>query len=243
MKERPIIFSGPMVRAILDGRKTQTRRPVDMTNPHRPISFLGGEGEEDDPEQWGYFFDGPDHNGYMVLARGLDERRNHGSISIRCPYGDVGDRLWVRETWCLAHPDYHTEQEGEKLGRTIQDGRWCHYAATDDVDDNDGKSPWRPPLFMPRWASRILLEIAEVRIQRLQDISEEDARAEGVKRDDAPCDHKRASCEEIGCLGPTHRSTFCELWDSLNAKRAPWVENPWVWAITFKRVETRETTP
>lgn len=234
MKERPIIFSGPMVRAILDGRKTQTRRPVDMSNPRRPIGFLGGEGEEDDPGEWGYFFDGPDHNGYAVLARGLEERHNHGRISIRCPYGEVGDRLWVRETWQTT-----TTPDDRDVTKLV-------YAA-----DWDGKRPgfceeewsWRPPLFMPRWASRILLEIAEVRIQRLQDISEEDARAEGVKRDDAPCDHKRASCEEIGCLGPTHRSTFCELWDSLNAKRAPWVENPWVWAITFKRVETRETTP
>lgn len=232
MKERPIIFSGSMVCAIIDGRKTQTRRPVDMTNPHRPISFLGGEGEEDDPEQWGYFFDGPDHNGYMVLARGLDERRNHGSISIRCPYGDVGDRLWVRETWCLAHPEYHTEQEGEKLGRTIQDGRWCHYAATDDVDDNDGKSPWRSPLFMPRWASRITLEIAEVRVQRLQDISEEDARAEGV---DPYCDETR----DDGAGRPDdHRTAFAELWNGISTKRAPWAENPWVWVISFKRVES-----
>lgn len=230
MKERAIIFSGPMVRAILDGRKTQTRRPVDMTNPHRPISFLGGEGEEDDPEQWGYFFDGPDHNGYMVLARGLDERRNHGSISIRCPYGDVGDRLWA---WCLAHPDYHTEQEGEKLGRTIQDGRWCHYAATDDVDDNDGKSPWRSPLFMPRWVSRITLEITEVRVQRLQDISEKDILAESV-------DVSLAATMTGTPWGdiPDLFTAWRLVWDSINAKRAPWSSNPWAWAISFKRVES-----
>lgn len=221
MKERPIIFSGPMVRALLERGKTQTRRIVDMTNPHRPIGFLGGEGEEDDPGEWGYHFDGPDHNGYAVLARGLDERHNHGRISIRCPYGEVGDRLWVRETW------QNTSNYDER------DPDYLHYAA-----DWNGKRPgcaenrwsWRSPVAMPRWASRIILEITEVRVQRLQYISEADARAEG-------CSGARGATGQM-IPGPplTAREDFERLWGSTNGKRAPWVSNPWVWAITFKRV-------
>lgn len=93
--ERPIIFSGPMVRAILEGRKTQTRRVVAQRHP---ISLIGGRDERDDPSAWGYFFDVPGHHGYMVLGRGHDERENHGKISIPSQYGEAGDRLWVRET-------------------------------------------------------------------------------------------------------------------------------------------------
>jgi hypothetical protein len=243
MIDRPIIFSGAMVRAILDGRKTQTRRLVDM----RRIEFVGGKGQESDPESWGRFFEGPDHSGYMVLARGKNERHNHGSISIRCPYGEFGDRLWVRETWCLAHPDYHTEEEGERRGRPIRNGRWCHYAASDDVDYDDNLSPWRSPVFMPRWASRINLETIEVRVQRLQDISEEDARAEGLhwwSKDGSLRKWglaERHVSGELDSVKPwaemahSHTEAFGRLWDSTNTKRAPWVSNPWVWAISFRR--------
>lgn len=254
MKERPIIFSGPMVRAILDGRKTQTRRPVDMTNPHRPISFLGGEGEEDDPGEWGYHFDGPDHNGYAVLARGLDERHNHGRISIRCPYGDVGDRLWVRETWYC--DDYTAPNWWTAAGRskktpseaTMASWKEHLYYRADATETGticelipeclcDGKSPWRPSIFMPRWASRITLEITEVRVQRLQEISEADARAEGCA----------GVCGGVGQMIPgpplSAREDFERLWDSINAKRSPWAETPWVWAISFKLVESLEMEP
>lgn len=96
MKERPILFTGPMVRAILADKKTQTRRIV---TTREPLQFIGGRGEEADPDKWGWFFDGPDHHGYMVLGRGHDERHDHGITSIRCPHGEPGDRLWVKETF------------------------------------------------------------------------------------------------------------------------------------------------
>jgi hypothetical protein len=92
---------------------------------------------------------------------------------------------------------------------------------------------------MPRWASRITLEVTEVRVQRLQEISEKDAKAEGVPRDTEPCDHIRHACADIGCMGPTYRSSFCELWGQINGERAPWASNPWVWAITFKVINAR----
>lgn len=190
MKERPILFSAPMVRAILAGTKTQTRRVV-----RGPIEYLGPSGGQDDLSSWGWFFDGEEQHGYMVLARGMNERFDNGCISIPCPYGVPGDRLWVRETW---------RGEGPGSVKYRADG--------DDV----GSLKWRPSIFMPRWASRIDLEVTEVRVQRVQEITREDAIAEGVTTHDV--------------FG------FMRLWDSINGKRAPWASYPWVWALTFKRV-------
>lgn len=229
-REHPILMSGAMVRAILDGRKTQTRRIV--TTRH-PVTCIGSSDERDDPSSWGYFFDGPDHNGYMVLGRGHDEREDHGRISIPCPYGAPGDRLWVRETWCLAHPDYHTEEEGERLGRPMRDGRWCHYAATDDVDENDGRSPWRPSIHMPRWASRLTLEVAAIRVQRLQEITDEDTRAEGVTFGEMQ--PAIINGEPGRAMIFKARDAFAYLWNAINGDRALWSSNPWVWAVTFRR--------
>lgn len=243
MTERPVIFSGPMVRAILEGRKTQTRR---VFSPRHPISLIGGRDERDDPSAWGYFFDGPDHNGYMVLGRGHDERENHGKISIPSQYGEAGDRLWVRET----HAQFAV---GNKTGLSPQ---CVAYRATCGDDGgfeyvNNGDeimrlrvTKWTPAIYMPRWASRIALEVDGVRVQRLMDISDDDARAEGVEPYTPP--HGHISPEQ--CVpGPgfercrlgdqPHRLPFADLWDSINGKRAPWQSNPWVWAITFKRIE------
>lgn len=150
-----IAFSAAMVRAILDGRKTQTRRVY----RDRPSDFVH------------------DQNGPI--------------FSLPTPYGSPGDRLWVRETWVPASRE--------------------HCSVADYPADN-------------YWASRIKLEVTAVRVQRLQEIREDDAKAEGVR------------CAEIGCLGPTYRSSFCTLWDLIYGKRTPWSSNPWVWAITFSRV-------
>lgn len=135
-----------------------------------------------------------------------------------CPYGRAGDRLWVRETWAWSGDKTVAEAEriaqGEVWYRT--DPRWTNPAIR-----------WRSPIHMPRWASRLTLEITEVRVQRVQEISEEDAKAEG-----APFD--AGGNEE---LGVGYRIGFCRLWDSLNAKRGySWESNPWVWALTFRRV-------
>ena len=217
MTERPIIFSGPMVRAILDGRKTQTRRAV---KPKYPIEFFGGKGEEGDPRCWGY---GPCDDGTWAL---LDNRDGDSeSWQIPCPYGVSGDRLWVRETWGL-HRDYERVYETDKKPCV----GFLGYLATDD-DDSCPKTiinRWRPSIHMPRWASRITLEVVEVRVQRVQDISEADAVAEGCRQ------HESA----ILSRAVGYRATFRELWDSLNANRGHgWATNPWVWAITFKRLE------
>ena len=227
--ERPILFSGHMVQAILEGRKTQTRRAVSekrglLAYIQRALSF-----------------------GAPVLHR--------------CPYGKPGDRLWVRESFCFEGSLEYSMHESqyprdgrptkpeEEFGGEGGSHGWLvpWYRATDGEpnivpegleDSSDDRTRWKPSIHMPRWASRITLEVTEVRVQRLQDISEEDAKAEGVAKP-YPCDHSRQSCAEIGCLGPTHKANFCDLWDSINGKRqgAAWADNPWVWVVSFKRAK------
>lgn len=165
MKERAILFSGPMVRAILDGRKTVTRR-VMRTNHVGYSAFYRWDGE---PFR-------------RAMMRCLNETKPGSSVFCESNrFGVPGDRLWVRETWCYAHPDYHDEAEGRRKGdrpvREYPAPWWCHYAATDDVDE----PKWRPSILMPRWASRITLEIVDVRVERLHEIDEADAEREGAK--------------------------------------------------------------
>lgn len=200
MKERPILFSAPMVRALLDGSKTQTRRMVKITYKTPGLA--------------------------ACLAPPIGEPRP-GTAAELCPYGQPGDRIWVRET----------------LGHNTDKGHY--YAATGmhvgpllDYEQEPSPSigiPARtiPSIHMPRWVSRILLEILSVRVERLNDCSEADALAEGVKAQ--PCDHVRLSCDEIGCCGPTAKGMYAALWDQINGTGA-WVANPWVWVIEFKRV-------
>lgn len=191
MKERGMIFNGEMVRAILDGRKTQTRRTVK-------------------PQ--------PDEDGLAKVTNGpwVDtSERNY-----RCPFGAAGDRIWVRETWAR----YNIDQNSHDIA----------YRATTPEDwPEDGR--WRPSIHMPRWASRILLEITNVRVERLNAISEEDARAEGII--DGGC----LNCgepEPCGCANPEPDATdaFAYLWQSIYGQEN-WNANPWVWVISFKRVE------
>jgi hypothetical protein len=177
MKERPILFSGPMVRAILDGSKTQTRRTFKGTTEHK----------------------GPYNPAYMEAHQ---QANGWGRI---CPYGAPGDRLWVRETWAVQH-----EYDAAAPSEIAASARW-HYAATEDL----GGLRKRPSISLPRRGSRILLEITDVRVQRLQEISEEDARAEGAQ---------------------SYRSGFQSLWQSINGPGS-WHANPWVWAIIFRRLE------
>ena len=176
MKERPILFSGPMVRAILDGRKTQTRRVV------KPQPDWIRPRVSDDGIAHGYCGSGP-------------------TDGIKCPYGTVGDRLWVRESWA-------------KSGEV---GDATEYRA-DNPDPIGAK--WRPSIHMPRWASRIDLEITGIRVERLQEISERDAMAEG--------------CEYL--TNSVARSNFVKLWISINGQDS-WSANPWVWVIEFKRIK------
>lgn len=185
MKERPILFSAPMARAILEGRKTQTRRVV---KPQKRW-LIPGTGE-------------------MCVTK-------HDMIPT-CPYGVIGDRLWVRETWAEFPSD------GDTIYRADFDDSVRH---TDGTPLRDWLR-WRPSIFLPRRASRITLEIVGVRVERIQDTSEEDARAEGMVRE--------VLHAETG-EHRTARDNFSIIWDSINGAGA-WASNPWVWALTFKRV-------
>ncbi|WP_406867247.1 hypothetical protein [Paraburkholderia fungorum] len=235
MKERPILFSGPMVRALLDGSKTQTRRVVKPAGAHHIFQFRGTDearGADEPTGEWAWC------------------RAEHVvSDHIRCPYGKQGDRLWVRETW-HAHWGPTTPRARIVTEAAVRqsDGAIAHASASEPLSvhyaaDSEGTAPfgrkWKPSIHMPRWASRITLEVTGVRVERLQDISEADAAAEGVEslRNEGEYwkDYVRSTtrCDELTCL--TGRESFRTLWDSLAAPGADWDANPWVWVVDFKR--------
>lgn len=223
MKERPIIMQAESVRAILEGHKTQTRRVIKPQPNQRPLRATHpNNGRMCWYEAW---FDEPD-----VLY---------------CPYGQPGDRLWVREAW-WQHGGGTVSQEGEY--RFIPDnypGAQVAYAADHKYAPATTYyyEGWakRPSIFMPRWASRITLEITHVRVERLQDIREQDIRAEGVA---TTCVYYGDRCNSSRC--PEHErgyhtgvgEDFRRLWNEINAKRGySWDSNPFVWALEFKQVQ------
>lgn len=206
MKERPITVSEPKVRAILDGRMTQMRLLV-KPQPSKPICRMVHVGTCTATGRKSFV--AQDIKGQCVYA--WPSRNGYGlEGDIAAPYA-VGDRLWVRETWAAQHA-FDALKPSE-----IRNARW-HYAATEER----GGLLWRHSIHMPRWASRITLEVTEVRVERLQDISEADAIAEGcgVMRDVVPV---------------TARDEFSALWESIYGTEA-WVTNPWVWVVEFKKV-------
>jgi len=239
MKERPIIFSRDMVRAIVDGTKTQTRR---VLKPWPTIQDDGLPNAHREGEVCMSKF-----TGYPLVIR---QHKKLGKITmpLPCPYGAEGDRLWVRETWGLTDvPVYllkrnaivHPEHEGYAAAIYKADGRW------DTPNSKDsGAFIWCPSIHMPRWASRITLEIVNVRVERLQDISDDDVSAEGIGcrwYNVGPYVNSfpmyPAFPEREGGF-PTERAAFEVLWDSINAKRGfSWDMNPFVWVIEFRRVE------
>jgi hypothetical protein len=219
MSEKPILFSGPMVRAILDGRKTQTRRVI---KPQPEICT-----------------DLPGKAWYQRNRRKLWCDYTHEQFLELCPYGTVGTNLWVRETWAQAY-QYEPNEICLLRDSSSDYAEKCKvalYRATYDGPPN-AAFKWRPSIHMPRWACRITLEVTDVRVQRLQEISEKDAIAEGIEPE-----YVRAymSAEEMaGADGRDPWDVFADLWDSINAKRGfSWDSNPWVWAITFKRIGER----
>ncbi|MFG8756578.1 hypothetical protein ACEPU3_16565 [Pseudomonas aeruginosa] len=222
-RERPILFNDQMVRAILDGRKTVTRR-VMKPQP----DFLGSMVDPNTP--------------FKTLDAGLHAR-------ITCPYGEPGDRLWVRETWHVGKPHDKTAPadilapllaEGRGITVLYTAGGWQSVGPAgreepiypDDQPLPDWAGKGRPSIHMPRWACRILLEITAVRVERLQDISEVQARAEGIT--DGGCsscgNHEPCGCE---CPAPSAVDSFVHLWRSTGGN---WESNPWVWVVEFKRV-------
>ncbi len=195
MKEKPILFNGKMVRAILDGRKTQTRRVIKNT-ANLAIAFK--------PYPADFNSDISNHTPF------------DGAIPRKCPQGKPGDQLWVRETW-----NTKDQFKGLKIPKFKED---VIYRI-----DGGGWSPWKPSIFMPRWASRISLEIIDVRVEKLQSISNEDSYKEGVT-----LDHP-----SMAQYPGEYKSAFEKLWDSINGKDKDksWKANPWVWCITFKVVK------
>lgn len=219
-KERPILFSGSMVRAILDGRKMQTRR---VAKPKRgwPIDFVGGgpKGGPDwnDPSCWGF----EDHN---TATWWLLKSDGDGSQQIPCPYGQPGDRLWVRETWA--------QPAALDPGPTVYRADYpaCVPAGFENIPPVD-EITWKPSIHMPRTACRLRLEITGVRVEKLNDCSMADAIAEG-----APPSHPSIDVisREFG-YEDFPRSWYAQLWDAINGAGA-WAANPWVWVIEFRRI-------
>lgn len=225
MRERPILFSGQMVRAILEGRKTQTRRVVN------PQPYLNREWNL----EWSTR-DGKESTLCWIATRGDEVVWDFGP---GC--GAPGDKLSVREAWGVgSRPDPWGGYEGIEYRADVEylqddgDLLYCHKVETpEDVYLCDYKSGWKPSIYMPRWASRIDLEITEVRVQRLQEITEEDARAEGVE----PMGEPGVAPGFAGMKFLPHASAFVNLWDSINGKTHPWASDPWVWAVSFKVVK------
>ncbi|WP_094168731.1 hypothetical protein [Citrobacter braakii] len=204
MKEHGMIFNGEMVRALLDGRKTQTRRPV---KPQPELT-----------ERSGFSWNG------ALYGAGSDEREtNRNFAHAKCPYGKPGDRIWVRETFSTV-PD-HDEPTGCSA---------LLYAA----DSNGPYGKWTPSIHMPRWAARILLEITDVRVERLNSISEEDCWAEGIEVVDGLFENTEIidMALKIGCCVEDSKPMFALLWQSIYGADS-WQATPWVWVVEFKRIE------
>ena len=255
IKTRPIIFSGPMAKAILQGRKTQTRRVV--TVPWH-------KGKRCPPY-------GPHWDVSEGKLYGMDE---YGEFHEKDgPYGQPGDRLWVRETWRpvgwteegQVRPQYQADMEmgiygdlyledddadGEKynnwwikLGDAL-DAAGCKMDSEDRYQNVEEFIKWRPSILMPKTMARIWLEVKIVRVERVQDISEDDAMAEGITTDILPAcgDHPDLQCyvtmPDDNHAYPTAQEAFEKLWNSINKKRGfGWDVNPWVWVVEFEKVK------
>ena len=232
MKERGILFSSAMVRSLLAGTKTQTRRVV---KPHRGDDAFVLVGQEDG-SWWPYR--SPDGES-MVMGDGCE-------YPFECKYGRAGDKLWVREAWRAAKSldGFSPTGIAEKCLGAGYKTPWCPTQYEADQWRNGGWSGFDTPpivtepgrlragMHMPRWASRITLEIIEVRVERLQDISQADAMAEG-----APPSHPSIDkvSREFG-HPDFSRSWYAQLWEEINGPGS-WEANPWVWCVSFKRVE------
>jgi hypothetical protein len=235
MPDRPILFSAEMVCAILEGRKTQTRR-IAKTLPPSPANAIHPNHERLHPA--------PYLDAYCSEMKTPENPRGMSALwcwwtpdnrmgqEFRCPYGQPGDLLWVRETWGAVWPadepvplrqceiEYRADLPP---GCTDRPGEW-------PADEGNGPEvpKWRPSIHMPRWASRITLRITDIRVERLQDISEDDAKAEGVTPLDYAAHHVAAGCGA--------RIAFEQLWNTINGPGA-WEANPWVWVVAFERVK------
>jgi hypothetical protein len=216
MKERGMLFNSAMVRAILDGTKTQTRRIV------KP------QPEWIDEVHIAEF--GP---GDFMWPRGSLGQQCGAPIT-KMPYGQPGDRIWVRETHAPQADCWGAWQRLLKGEHVRQDELTVHYAADYSHDERPWIENWRPSIHMPRWASRIDLEITGVRVERLQDIHSADALAEGINN---LSDEWRVDYGIPGVVRAQHPvRAYQLLWESINGAGS-WDENPWVWVVEFKRIK------
>jgi hypothetical protein len=202
VKERPILFNGAMVRAILSGAKTQTRRVVKA----RADKDFGPR--------------------CVLRPHEIAGEVNGGSYR-NSPYGEPGDRLWVRETWARDDEDGALMYRAD-VGRDMNANAW-EQGRLEGVP----RYKWRPSIFMPRTASRITLEVTDVRVERLREISESDAGAEGIRYE--------AGSYEVDWMTPRERglkrvADYRLLWESINGAGS-WDANPWVWVVSFRRVQ------
>ena len=226
-RERPILFSGEMVRAILDGTKMQTRRMMKPQPEHAQIyEWKGRTLYDGEARLWCW-------NGHVADDSWHDITT---ALAPHCPLGAPGDRLWVRETWhyrdwttdgypCIGYQADDSRHLCDRIPEAWEQrvsDTWAHLSAFGAEDDPARDVGWRPSIHMPRWASRITLEVTGVRVERVGDITEEDARAEGVTSTD---DHGHAHIMEF-------RSLWCRIYGTES-----WRANPWVWAVSFRRIE------
>jgi len=251
MREIPILFSGPLVRAILDDNKTQTRRLFTVPKAHASrgpnlsrLWYTTGSGQYPGGNP---AFTGDQPPGALM-------RCDDGTCQrVPSPFGIPGDRLYVRESWAIHSMPfegqgcgYVLEWAADKATRDVAfDGRVCPTGSHPDPVLNfcihHADKGGRPSIHMPRWASRLSLEVTGVRVERLQEITEEGAYAEGVADcdgmidDAAVCAHAKA----MGACIDDARPSFAALWDSLYGAKpgCSWADSPWVWTVTFKRVE------
>lgn len=218
MKSRPILFSAPMVRAILDSSKTQTRRIVKGA-PDCPNGWYADAYNKTD--KWTFW--GP---------RETEESGKCALPMFKNPYGQVGDQLWVRETWAIASKATDLVKVYYAASEKQSHTEFHEYFPVELAKDMLPTWPkYRPSIHMPRWSSRITLEITGVRVERLQDIGEEDAQAEGFHGPMTGTDWY-----DINQVGKTPSECYKELWTIINGSSS-WDANPWVWCIEFKRID------
>jgi hypothetical protein len=222
---RPILFSTPMIRALLDGRKTQTRRIMKPPFKGRDILNLKEHGcsgthsdysgDHNDPFSWGY--PGAEDGSDMSIGHGPE----------LCPYGRPGDLLWVRE-------GHYMDDNGDEEFPVYAEDEKAVADLLTHPDSRDHHKRRRPSIHMPRWASRLTLEITDVRAQRLQDITEADALAEGIPDLRTTPEFYSKPIPKEPNYGAIHTGAFCGLWCGIHGGVAAWDQNPWVWALTFK---------
>ena len=215
MRERPIIFNADMVRAVLDGRKTQTRRIM-----REQPEVIPKEDEHGKPGFWIPF------NAGKTMVRNDD-------MHIACPFGLKGDRLWVRETFRVHSRATDVATLVYKASEQQSWTQQTHRVPIEKCNKPAVVDKWTPSIHMPRWASRITLEITGVRVERLWDITEDDAKAEGCTFEAL---RFKPDTREVEEMGHTAVHQFGGLWQSIYGADS-WQANPWVWVIEFKRVE------